>query len=231
MSGAVNSRNSTWIMYIPTLPLIKLTIPMLYYHIGISFYIRAKMSGTYAFRSTGWSEHLGQVTHFCVGNLTIIGLDNGLSPGRRQAIIGANDEILLIGPVKTKRLKALSAKWRPLPRGRNVLTHQVTNDIIFLRNSYIICCYNFHLQRCVAWLTCVLLNETEVICLMTTIALDTIQLQIRGHIPTTELWSNLNFNWNAFVYIFCHVSPISTNVSHTTASAHNCVVIVAFCEA
>ena len=31
--------------------------------------------------------HWGQVTHICVGNLTIIGLDNGLSPGRRQAII------------------------------------------------------------------------------------------------------------------------------------------------
>ena len=37
-----------------------------------------------------WSEpcltHWGRVTHICVGNLTIIGSDNGLSPGRRQAI-------------------------------------------------------------------------------------------------------------------------------------------------
>ena len=31
--------------------------------------------------------HLGRMTHICVGNLTIIGSDNGLSPGRRQAII------------------------------------------------------------------------------------------------------------------------------------------------
>ena len=31
--------------------------------------------------------HSGRVTHICVGNLTIIGSDNGLSPGRRQAII------------------------------------------------------------------------------------------------------------------------------------------------
>ena len=31
--------------------------------------------------------HWGPVTHICVGNLTIIGPDNGLSPGRRQAII------------------------------------------------------------------------------------------------------------------------------------------------
>ena len=31
--------------------------------------------------------HWGRVTHICVGKLTIIGSDKGLSPGRRQAII------------------------------------------------------------------------------------------------------------------------------------------------
>ena len=31
--------------------------------------------------------HLGRVTHICVSKLIIIGSDNGLSPGRRQAII------------------------------------------------------------------------------------------------------------------------------------------------
>ena len=31
--------------------------------------------------------HWGRVTHICVDNVTIIGLHNGLSPGRRQAII------------------------------------------------------------------------------------------------------------------------------------------------
>ena len=45
--------------------------------------------------------HWGRVTHICVGNLTIIGSDNGLSPGRRQAIIWANAGILLIGPLGT----------------------------------------------------------------------------------------------------------------------------------
>ena len=45
--------------------------------------------------------HWGRVTHICVGNLTIIGPDNGLSPGRRQAIIWTNDWILLIGPLGT----------------------------------------------------------------------------------------------------------------------------------
>ena len=38
--------------------------------------------------------------HICVGNLTIIGSDNGLAPGRRQAIIWTNDYdgILFIEP-------------------------------------------------------------------------------------------------------------------------------------
>ena len=37
------------------------------------------------------------MTHICVSKLTIIGSDNGLSPGRRQAIIWTNAGILLIG--------------------------------------------------------------------------------------------------------------------------------------
>ena len=45
--------------------------------------------------------HWGRVTHICVSDLTIIGSDNGLSPGRRQAIIWTNDGTLLIGPVWT----------------------------------------------------------------------------------------------------------------------------------
>ena len=47
------------------------------------------------------SIHWGRVTHICVGNLTIIGSDNGLSPGRRQAIIRTNAGMLLIGPLRT----------------------------------------------------------------------------------------------------------------------------------
>ena len=45
----------------------------------------------------GWT-HWGQVTHICVNKLNIIGSDNGLSPGRRQAIIRTNAGILLIWP-------------------------------------------------------------------------------------------------------------------------------------
>ena len=45
--------------------------------------------------------HWGRVTHICVNKLTIIGSDNGLSPGRRQAIIWTNAGLLLIGPLGT----------------------------------------------------------------------------------------------------------------------------------
>ena len=81
--------------------------------------------------------HWGRVTHICVGNLTIIGSDNGLSPGRRQAIIWTNAGILLIGPLGTNfdeivigiqtfslkkiYLKMSSGKWRPLTFGLIVL--------------------------------------------------------------------------------------------------------------
>ena len=41
------------------------------------------------------------MTHICVSDLTSIGSDNGLSPGWRQAIIGTNAGILLIGPIGT----------------------------------------------------------------------------------------------------------------------------------
>ena len=81
--------------------------------------------------------HWGQVTHICVSEQTIIGSDNGLSPGRRQAIIWTNAGILLIGPLGTKFKEILikilafsfkkvyskmsSGKWRPFCLGLNVL--------------------------------------------------------------------------------------------------------------
>ena len=42
------------------------------------------------------STHWGRVTQICVGNLTIIGSDNGLSPGRRRHIISTKVGTLLI---------------------------------------------------------------------------------------------------------------------------------------
>ena len=41
----------------------------------------------------------GRATHICVSELTIIGSDIGLAPGRRQAIIWTNARVLVIGPL------------------------------------------------------------------------------------------------------------------------------------
>ena len=41
----------------------------------------------------------GRVTHLCVSKLSIIGSNNGLAPGRRQAIIWTNAGILWIEPL------------------------------------------------------------------------------------------------------------------------------------
>ena len=81
--------------------------------------------------------HWGRVTHICIGKLTIISSDNGLSPERRQAIIWSNAGILLIGPLGTNfseifieiqtfplkkiRLKMSSAKCCSFRLGLNVL--------------------------------------------------------------------------------------------------------------
>ena len=82
--------------------------------------------------------HWGRVTHICVSKLTIIGSDNGLPPGGRQAIIWTNDGILLIRTFRTHfseivseihtfsfkkmHFKMSSGKWRPSCLGLNVLT-------------------------------------------------------------------------------------------------------------
>ena len=48
------------------------------------------------------------MTHICVSKLTIIGSDNGLSPGWHKAIIWKNAGILLIKPLGKKSVKTLS---------------------------------------------------------------------------------------------------------------------------
>ena len=76
--------------------------------------------------------------HIYVGDLIIIGLDNGLSPGWRQAIIWTNAGILPIGPLGTNfseilmkthtfsfkktHLNISSAKWRPFCLDLNVFS-------------------------------------------------------------------------------------------------------------
>ena len=94
---------------------------------------------TVALSSESIVTHWGRVTHICVGNLSVIGSDNGLLPGRHQAIIWTSAGILLFGPLgtifseivseiytfslKKMHLKMASGKWRPCCLGLNVLIH------------------------------------------------------------------------------------------------------------
>ena len=82
--------------------------------------------------------HRGRVTHICVSRLTIISSDNGLPPGRRQAILWTNAGILLIGALeinvseilieictfswKKMLFKMSCGKMRPSCIGLNVLS-------------------------------------------------------------------------------------------------------------
>ena len=81
--------------------------------------------------------HWDWVTYICISKLTIIGSDNGLSPGQRQPIIWTNAGILFIKPLKSNfgeilieihtfslskmHLKMLSANLLPFCLGLNVL--------------------------------------------------------------------------------------------------------------
>ena len=102
------------------------------------------------------------MTHICVSKLTIIGSDNGLSPGRRQAIIWTNVGILLIRTLGTNfseilgeihsfsiskmHLKMTSAKWRLFGLGLNELrgyfnshvsTYCTANMAFFREGAYL----------------------------------------------------------------------------------------------
>ena len=81
--------------------------------------------------------HWGRVMQICISKISIIASDNGLSPGRHQAIIWTNAGILLIWLLGTKfsemlvkiqmfsfkemYLKMSSEKWRPFCLGLDAL--------------------------------------------------------------------------------------------------------------
>ena len=105
--------------------------------------------------------HWGRVTHICVSKQTIIGSDNGLSPGRRQAIIWTNAGILLIGPLginfseilieiltfsfKKMCLKVPSAKWQPFCLGLNGLTAFLRQQTCSPCSPYKPCNHNLYI--------------------------------------------------------------------------------------
>ena len=114
--------------------------------------------------------HWGRVTHICVSKLSILASDNGLSPGRRQAIIWTNAGMLLIGPLRTNfnemlikihtfsfkkmHLKMSSGKWRPFCLGLNVLITEwlYASNYIYYRMGEITCPFpNFNCAAVEVW--------------------------------------------------------------------------------
>ena len=111
-------------------------------HISIMMHISTSPIHALYENVTSALTHWGRVTHIYVSILTIIGSDNGLSPGWRQAIIWTNVGILLIGPLGTNfseiwikiytfsfrkmYLKMSSGKWRSFCLSLNVLKRQET---------------------------------------------------------------------------------------------------------
>ena len=89
--------------------------------------------------------HWGRVMHICVSKWTTTGSDNGLSPGRGQAIIWTNAGILLIRPLGTnfseiligvqtfsfKKMEFImsSAKWHSFCLSLNELKAAITHKI------------------------------------------------------------------------------------------------------
>ena len=127
----------------------------------------------YGFITYLWTlTHWGRVTHICVSELTIIGLDNGLSPGRRQAIVWNNAGLLLIEPLWTNVSEVsigiqtfsfknmhlnMSVKWRP-----SCLTYWLTCCHAFSidRRLYICSCYLIILT-CWGWMTHICSSEVD----------------------------------------------------------------------
>ena len=123
----------------------------------------------YPLNASGLLTHRGRVMHIGVGYLAIIGWDNGLSPGRHQAIFSTNDGILLIGLLRTNfseilieihtfsckkmHLKILSAKWAAIFHGLNMLTQIYIQNDVMAASLYLNRCW---LIREVLWYSCTL---------------------------------------------------------------------------
>ena len=75
--------------------------------------------------------HWGRVTHIRVSELIIIGSDNGLSPGRRQAIIWNNAGLLLIEPLGAN-VSEISVGIQIFSFKKNALEHVVCETAAIL---------------------------------------------------------------------------------------------------
>ena len=145
MVGA-NALSKTMLEYCELEPSVKFWLKFIYFHSRNCIWKGLWQNGGH-FVSTAmcWGAparliHWGRVMHIYVAKPTNIGSDNGLSPGRHQAIIWNNAGLLLIESLGTNfseisvviqtfslkktHLNMSSAKWRPFCLGLNVLIKQ-----------------------------------------------------------------------------------------------------------
>ena len=94
------------------------------------------------------STHWGRVTHTCVSKQTIIGSDDDLPPGRRQAIIWSNAGILVTGPLYSHtdydRVKVNQdcpktsevSKAYDVEHHKTTTKHKITQDVCLFLGIY-----------------------------------------------------------------------------------------------
>ena len=155
--------------------------------------------------------HWGRVTHICICNLTSIGWDNGLLPGRHQAIIWTNAAILSTRPWRTYfseilfkiqkflfkeiHLKILSPKWQPFWLGLNVLNKTLEWKLVNDHKLHVKTCYrqvsNSTLKRFSYCLGAVFAESLEARCQVENE--DVVGAAPTGDAPTTSEWSTILF--------------------------------------
>ena len=80
--------------------------------------------------------HWDRVTHICVSKINTIGSDNGLSPGRRQAIIWTNDDKSNIF-IQENALENVVCEMEPfhsLSLSYNFVLHRSKLDVAFVHH-------------------------------------------------------------------------------------------------
>ena len=142
-------------------------------------------------------------------NWISIGSDNGLSPGRRQAIIWTNARKLLFGPPGAKfseivieihtfsinemYLKMSSGKWQPFCLGLNVLTYHITTPL-----CYFICWYHW------------LINVSQKQGLRTIVLI----YKLIWSVLEYSWWRHLMETFSALLALCAGNSPVPVNSTH-----------------
>ena len=125
--------------------------------------------------------HWGRVTHMCVSELTIIGSDNGLSPGRRQAIIWTREWWNIVNWTLRNKLQ-----WNFI-RNSNIFIQQNALENVVCEMASI--CLGLNVLIPITYQASKFLNFVNLL------IQETIILQKKCHFP-----------WITFIFDGCHCS-------------------------